>query len=78
MGTEDITRSLSASGAAIRELAKALSPEQARWRPAPGQWSVLEVLNHLCDEEREDFRQRLDLLLHHPGEPWPPVDPETW
>lgn len=78
MGIDDIARSLSASGAAIQALAAGVSPEQARWRPAPGKWSVLEVMNHLYDEEREDFRCRLDLLLHHPGRPWPPVDPEAW
>jgi hypothetical protein len=32
----------------------------------------------LLDEEREDFRPRLDLILHHPGELWPPIDPGGW
>ena len=39
---------------------------------------MLEVVNHLYDEEREDFRQRLDLTLHHPSRAWPPIDPESW
>jgi hypothetical protein len=52
--------------------------EQARWRPAPDKWSVLEVVNHLLDEEREDFRLRLDLLLHDPTREWPPIDPQGW
>jgi len=68
--------------AAGRELVPALvagvGPEQATWRPAPGKWSVLEVVNHLHDEERDDFRRRLDLTLHHPGQEWPPIDPEGW
>ena len=49
-----------------------------RWRPSPGKWSLLEVINHLADEERDDFRKRIDLLLHYPGETWPPIDPQGW
>lgn len=69
---------LAAQEAAIAALAAGLSAEEARWRPADGQWSVVEVLAHLLDEEREDFRQRLDLTLHHPEVEWPPIDPEGW
>jgi hypothetical protein len=38
----------------------------------------LEVINHLYDEEQEDFRPRLDLLLHQPGQAWPAIDPAGW
>jgi hypothetical protein len=62
----------------IRTLVQNVGDEQARWRPQPASWSILEVINHLYDEEREDFRQRLDYLLHRPGEPWPPIDPQGW
>ena len=47
-------------------------------RPEPGKWNLLEVVNHLLDEERLDFRARIDLLVRRPGEPWPPIDPEGW
>ncbi|HVQ36619.1 MAG TPA: DinB family protein, partial [Pyrinomonadaceae bacterium] len=40
--------------------------------------SILEVINHLYDEEREDFRHRLDLILTNPETPWPRIDPQTW
>lgn len=39
---------------------------------------MLEVVNHLHDEEREDFPVRLKAILHRSGEPWPPIDPEGW
>jgi len=39
---------------------------------------MLEVVNHLLDEEREDFRTRLDIALHRPMDPWPPIDPQGW
>ena len=69
---------LEASAAVIAALARGVPDEQARWKPAPEEWSVLEVINHLYDEEREDFRARLDLTLHQPDRPLPPNDPEGW
>ncbi|MEZ4518825.1 MAG: DinB family protein [Chloroflexota bacterium] len=38
----------------------------------------LGVINHLYDEEREDFRTRLDILLHRPDAPMPPIHPGQW
>lgn len=66
------------NGELIRELVAGIAQEQAVIKPSPDDWSVLEVINHLYDEEREDFRQRFDYLLHHPGEEWPPIDPVGW
>src|SRR5262245_54416169 len=66
------------SAAAIVALAQDVTPEQARWKPTPEEWSFLEVICHLRDEEREDFRQRLDLTLHHPEADWPQIDPQGW
>lgn len=61
--------------AAIRSLVSDVSSDQATWKPEPTSWSIVEVVNHLWFEEREDFRLRLDLLLHHPGKEWPGIDP---
>lgn len=55
-----------------------ISPEQAKRKPAADKWSILEVVNHLYDEEREDFRQRLELVLADPSQPFPPIDPRGW
>ena len=62
----------------VRALVQGILDQQARWKPDPHSWSMLEVINHLLDEEREDFRVRLDYTLHRPGEPWPPIDPGGW
>ncbi len=63
---------------AIRSLTLGISTYQARWKPDPESWSILEVINHLYDEERLDFRVRVDILLHHPDQPWPPINPQGW
>jgi hypothetical protein len=69
---------LDAGAAALAGVTAGLSDSQAAWRPAPDQWSLLEIACHLLDEEREDFRVRLDYTLHRPGEPWPSIDPTGW
>jgi hypothetical protein len=55
-----------------------VTAEQAAWKPSPDKWSMIEVVNHLYDEEREDFRQRLGLTLKDPATPWPRIDPQGW
>ena len=69
---------LSANAMVIAALARSAADAQARWKPSPEAWSILEVLGHLYDEEREDFRQRVDYLLHRPQAEWPPIDPQGW
>ncbi len=49
---------------------------QATWRPAAGKWSILEVINHVAEEETVDFGTRLRLVLEDPAKDWPPIDPE--
>ncbi|HTP01145.1 MAG TPA: DinB family protein [Anaerolineales bacterium] len=62
----------------IQALLSGISDEEARIRPAPGSWSMLEVVCHLYDEEREDFREHLDFILHRQNEEWHRIDPEGW
>jgi hypothetical protein len=66
------------SGDAIEVLVRGLPLEAARWKPAPGRWSTLEVLGHLADEEVEDFRTRVRLTLQDPAAAWPAIDPPRW
>ncbi len=62
----------------FESLVRGVTREQATWKPAPDKWSMLEVVNHLYDEEREDFRQRLELTLLDPASEWPAIDPQGW
>lgn len=54
------------------------SEDEYLWRPAPGKWCLLEILCHLTDEEREDFRARVRHVLETPDQPMPPIDPQGW
>ena len=78
MNLEHFIDRLTKNRAVFKGLAKDLQVEQARWKPSSDKWSILEVVNHLYDEEREDFRQRLQLLFRDPSQPWPPIDPPNW
>lgn len=71
-------RELQDSTEMIRALLLGLTAEEAGVRPSADSWSSLEVLCHLYDEEREDFREHLDFVLHRQGEDWHAIDPESW
>lgn len=60
----------------IRALLAGVTPEAARLKPSAESWSILEVVCHLYDEEREDFREHLDFMLHRQNEQWHELDPE--
>jgi hypothetical protein len=62
----------------IRALLAGIAPEAARLKPAAEAWSILEVVCHLYDEEREDFREHLDFILHRQNEEWHLIDPAGW
>jgi len=62
----------------IRALLAGVSQEESRIKPDPESWSILEVTCHLYDEEREDFREHLDFILHRQNEEWHQIDPQGW
>lgn len=73
-----IIQQIESDGSRIRLLVEGVSSEQARLKPDPGSWSILEVINHLYDEEREDFRAHLNFILTDPAGTWPSIDPQGW
>ena len=78
MNLEHFVGRFSNNRAVFEALLANVSLEQARWKPTPDKWSMLEVVNHLYDEEREDFRQRLQLTLRDPQLVWPAINPREW
>lgn len=67
-----------ANAEAIAALVRGADPATHHWSQAPGKWTLVEIVMHLWDEEREDFKVRFDYTLHRPGEEWPRIDPQGW
>lgn len=80
MSIDTHIRQLEASGQAIAALLAGVGDADSRWRPADpsNAWSILEIAAHLLDEERRDFRPRLERTLADPAAEWEPIDPERW
>jgi hypothetical protein len=64
--------------AVLWALVAGLNDAALRWRPSADDWAIIEILRHLYDEEREDFRPRLQRTLFDPTEAWDPIDPAGW
>lgn len=62
----------------FESLLRDVKPEMYNWRQSDDKWSLLEILCHLFDEEREDFRTRLKLVLEDPEKDPPKIDPQGW
>ena len=78
MDKEFFISRFAANAEAIERLVKDIDEDLARWKPAPDKWCALEIVCHMYDEERFDFRTRIDYTLNKPGEAWPPIDPPGW
>jgi hypothetical protein len=78
MEFETLYQELRNSTDIINTLLVGITQDDAQFKPAPEAWSILEVTCHLYDEEREDFRQRLDFILHKPNEEYPAIHPGAW
>lgn len=66
------------SKAIFKAILSGLSREEYRWRWQEDKWCLLEILCHLYDEEREDFRLRCKSVLEDPSKPLPPFNPTLW
>ncbi len=54
-------------------------PEDLRlWKKDENHWCCLEVLCHLVDEEKEDFRARIISLWENPAIELSPIAPKEW
>ncbi|KAA3610461.1 MAG: DinB family protein [Calditrichaeota bacterium] len=78
MESKDIILKLEKNGLVFESLFKNITEEQISWKANENKWSMLEIVCHLLDEEKEDFRQRIDFTLNNPGEAWPAIDPQGW
>ena len=60
---ESLTGFLALTPARVRQLTSDLSETEARWKPAPQEFSALENVCHLNDLEREGYAVRIEKLL---------------
>jgi hypothetical protein len=62
----------------LRALLTGVTEDEARWKPAPGRWSVLEVLGHLAHVEGRGFRGRVLTMLREENPAIDNYDPEAY
>lgn len=67
---EKIIQQLTANAEIVRGLVQPISDEQAQWKPNAETWSMKEVMEHVYNEERVDFRKHLKEMLSDPPQPW--------
>jgi hypothetical protein len=70
-------RELARFPALLGALVAGLDVDGWRARPAPHEWSPVEIVCHLRDEEAEDFGARVRVILAG-GDSFAPIDPERW
>ena len=78
MKLESCYKNLDDNAQRIRVLVENTPEDQVHWKPDLESWSILEVVNHLLDEENLDFRVRLNITLFHSDETWPSINPQGW
>ncbi|MBC7875920.1 MAG: DinB family protein [Anaerolineales bacterium] len=86
MEFKTLYQELTKSTEMLKSLLAGISQEEAQVKQSPGKWSILEVICHLYDEEREDFREHLDFIistslnagLRRQDEEWHPISPFAW
>jgi len=61
----------------IERLLKGVSPAKLRKSPAPGKWSIAEILAHLADTEMV-LGCRVRMVLGSPGTTLQPFDQDAW
>ena len=61
----------------IRKLVRPLTRRQLKRRPAPGKWSITEILAHLAEVELV-AGYRIRMILGSPGTPIQAFDQDVW
>ena len=78
MNYSRIIQKLSNNQEVYKALLLDLNEEEYLWKQKPSKWCLLEIVCHLYDEEREDFRARVGYILNDPSQELPPIDPTGW
>lgn len=70
-------RVLAATPGRLRKLTRGLPPRKLKRRPAPGKWSIAEILGHLADVELV-VGYRIRTILGRPGTTIQAYDQDVW
>ena len=78
MNHNKIIQELTRNKLVFNESLTGLTDEEFLWKQNPEKWCLLEIICHLYDEEREDFRTRTKQVLESPELLLPKIDPVGW
>jgi len=77
LGGRDPRKIQASSAARLAKLMRGVSPKRLGRKPAPGKWSVNEILAHLADSEFV-VGWRMRSILGAPGTPIQAFDQDAW
>ncbi len=78
MNATEITNHLESNAEVFKTMLSSKSSQEYTWRPDKASWTLLEIICHLYDEERDDFRARVKNTLETPHLQPPSIDPPGW
>ncbi|MEW2919842.1 DinB family protein [Muricauda sp. ANG21] len=78
MELESVIAELERNRKVFRETLTDMPQNLIHWKANSKDWSLLEIICHLVDEEKEDFRTRVGHTLQHPETPLASIDPVGW
>lgn len=78
MDIKPVITELEKNGNVFKSLLENLPSDFYHWRESEDKWNLLEILCHLYDEERDDFRNRVQSTLENPEAPFTPIEPGKW
>src|SRR5689334_5773704 len=78
IGSKDPMQSLRETPAVLKQLVKAASDELTKTPPAPGKWSIREIMAHLADSELVTGYRCRSILGAENGSPIAAYDQNRW
>ena len=78
MDPNNIILKLERNAGVFRDLLRETSRDEYLWKYEQEKWCLLQIVCHLYDEEKEDFRTRLKFAVESSITPPPPIDPVGW
>jgi DinB superfamily len=74
----DLIKNLAGNKEVFAAILQGKTEDEYTFKPTPDKWCMQEVLCHLVDEEKEDFRTRVEYVLRNPAEKLPTFNPVEW